>query len=823
MPLISSPIAYPLSSSPPELQEPRKRPQPSDFHTSTSKRKLFGRSLFSESVQSGNISEAVTGSSGRSRTAPAIKHVFKAPPEPFVEDEVDSDLGGYLGNLVESMQGNAADLPAETVTAVSECIYVANRDACRATSFRSTSGMTFPLQKKVAQPSLTYEQLIARRSSTAPGKAQMSYYGIEMHKLMDEAGEIIAAKKLPTVESPLEPCKPSIEMDLSTRKRRSMMWTEKYRAKKFTDLVGDERTHRTVLRWLKRWDSIVFPGISKPKVQIKSGDDVSEERPHRKILLLTGPPGLGKTTLAHVCARQAGYEIVEINASDERSSQVVKGRIKDSVGTENVRGVNTKTLDGTVRRSGRPVCVVIDEVDGVVSGSSGGGEGGFIKALIDLVALDQKNTPLATSGPPISRKGRKGERFRLLRPMILICNDVYHPALRPLRASNLAEIVHIRKPPLDKIVARMKTIFDKEGVATDGDGIRRLCEATWGITNRRENRSNSSYTGEGDMRGVLVVGEWAAGKIRGSNLRSFPRLTRQWVEKYMLDDLSHGGGGARCIGRGGAKEVLDRVFVEGAGFPKTIAAIQSVSSGEPQLPLGAIDVHKGLATSRLREIIETSGESDRIMTDVFTNYPSQPFQDDTFLSKPNVAYDWLYFHDTLSSKVFAGQEWELTPYLSESILRFHSLFASSGKHSSIGNEQKSWGAEEDEEPAPFSGPRADFSAHEAKKQNHAILLGLQSLLSAPLLRSFRSPEDIATDLLPHLVRMLNPDVKPIVVGGSGEMKGTASVRKDSERDMVRRAVEAMAAVGVSFERARVEDARGGYGGFVYRMEPYVLP
>lgn len=38
------------------------------------------------------------------------------------------------------------------------------------------------------------------------------------------------------------------------------------------------------------------------------------ERPDRKILLVHGPPGLGKTTLAHVVAQTSGYSVVEINA-----------------------------------------------------------------------------------------------------------------------------------------------------------------------------------------------------------------------------------------------------------------------------------------------------------------------------------------------------------------------------------------------------------------------------------------------------------------------------------------------------------------------------
>jgi chromosome transmission fidelity protein 18 len=103
-------------------------------------------------------------------------------------------------------------------------------------------------------------------------------------------------------------------------------------------------------------------------------------------------------------------------------------------------------------------------------------------------------------------------------------------------------------------------------------------------------------------------------------------------------------------------------------------------------------------------------------------------------------------------------------------------------------------------------------------------MALQMTLSLSLTRMFRSPEEMAMELIPYVLRMLSPDVKPVIVntGTSGSKSfATASVRKASEKELVKKSVEAMAATGVRFEKSRIEaeDVANRSAGFVWRMEP----
>ncbi|KAH6634617.1 hypothetical protein B0J18DRAFT_391551 [Chaetomium sp. MPI-SDFR-AT-0129] len=888
----SSPIAFPPSSSP----ATNKRPRPTDAPKPAKPRVLAGFLADEDSDSDSDNDGAAAPPSPKRRM---LQHDTQTQD---AQVEVEAGASGVVEGLNDALRGTqdlVSTPPASQTQEPSaeeaeryERLFgnqglptlaaFTSRDP-RQASYQLTTcaGQILPVRERKPTAPVSYATMVAARSKTKEGRAHKSYYGIAIHELIDGANKEIASgrKKLQStatahITSPANPDQPirSIETHPAAggkKSKRAMLWTEKYRARNFMDLCGDDLTNRQVLRWLKRWDPIVFPhAANKTKSAIRrlhaqsqqsqqggqQQHQPEDEKPHRKILMLHGPPGLGKTTLAHVCARQAGYEVMEINASDERSKDVVKGRIRTSLGTESVKTVEHKKPEpGKQQKVARPVCVVVDEVDGVVGGSGGSGEGGFVKALIDLVMLDQKNSASGGGGAGGSagtgRRKKKGDDFRQMRPLVLICNDVYHPSLRPLRQSGLAEVIHVGKPTVEAVVTRLKSIFEKEGIPCEKDAARKLCEAAWGMSSGIDAKRGAESNAEGDLRGVMVVGEWVAGRLRAAapaEGTTTPSLTRQWLDRHIIRDLAHGGGGARGLGRGGSKEIVSRIFQEGAGFPKQIAASSQTTTTtinkntlheQPQAQLGFAEQQKKYAMTRLREMIDTSGEVDRIMTEIFLEYPNRDFNDDSFLTKPDTAYEWMHFHDTCSTRLFSSQEWELAPYASQPILACHHLFASPRRHHSqpqgASGYGGKWGETDDSEanapPLPFSGPRADYAAREAEKVNRAALQGIHAQLPPTLTRAFRSPEHIATDFLPYLVRLVSPDVKPVMVGGSGIGDKTggggavASVRREREKAMVRRAAEVLAEVGVVLHKGKIEqDGAAGPAQrtqWVYRMEP----
>lgn len=121
-----------------------------------------------------------------------------------------------------------------------------------------------------------------------------------------------------------------------------MMWSEKYRPQSIADMVGNEEARTAFVEWFAKW---------------KKGT---------KPLLLVGPPGIGKTTLANLASKQFGYDMIGLNASDVRNKQRIQEMLSPVLGNLSIFGKQM---------------IFVDEVDGIHGRSDFGGVEGLIKIL----------------------------------------------------------------------------------------------------------------------------------------------------------------------------------------------------------------------------------------------------------------------------------------------------------------------------------------------------------------------------------------------------------------------------------------------------------
>lgn len=71
---------------------------------------------------------------------------------------------------------------------------------------------------------------------------------------------------------------------------------------------------------------------------------------------------------------------------------------------------------------------------------------------------------------------RNTQARRLIRPIMCICNDLYGPALRPLRGK--AEVIKMGEPSKEVLLRRLRKIISCEGVSVDNNALHALIEKT---------------------------------------------------------------------------------------------------------------------------------------------------------------------------------------------------------------------------------------------------------------------------------------------------------------------------------------------------------
>lgn len=204
------------------------------------------------------------------------------------------------------------------------------------------------------------------------------------------------------------------------------LWTVKYAPQEVKQICGNKGQVQKITKWLNNWESnkrskFKYFGESFPAV------------------LISGPPGIGKTTAAHVIAKSLGYDIIEKNASDVRSKSLLNATVRDLLDNSSIVGFFQK-------KEQRKVCLIMDEVDGMSSGDIGG-----IGALSSFC----RHTSI---------------------PIILICNDKSLPKMRPFDRVTLD--ASFRRPTATEVKSRIMTISHREKLNVPPIIIDRLVEYT---------------------------------------------------------------------------------------------------------------------------------------------------------------------------------------------------------------------------------------------------------------------------------------------------------------------------------------------------------
>lgn len=214
------------------------------------------------------------------------------------------------------------------------------------------------------------------------------------------------------------------------------LWTSKYAPTSINMICGNKAAVEKLQNWLRDWRKNAKTNFSRP------GKDGSGK--YRSVMI-HGPPGIGKTTAAHLVAKLEGYDVMETNASDTRSKKLVENGLVGVLDTTSLQGYFSGA-GKKVESEKKNMVLIMDEVDGMSAGDRGG---------VGAMAAVAKKTQI---------------------PLILICNERRLPKMKPF--DHVTYEIPFRRPTADQIRARLSTICFREGLKIPPPVLDSLIEGT---------------------------------------------------------------------------------------------------------------------------------------------------------------------------------------------------------------------------------------------------------------------------------------------------------------------------------------------------------
>lgn len=426
------------------------------------------------------------------------------------------------------------------------------------------------------------------------------------------------------------------------------------------------------------------------------------QRPQQKTALLYGCPGLGKTTLAHVVATHAGYNVVEMNASDDRSLAAFKNKLEAATQMKSVSNADQ-----------RPNCLIIDEIDGAPAAT--------VNYLVGLLKGSQKT--------------KKKAATMLQRPVICICNDLYVPALRPLRQMSL--LLPFPETSSQRLAQRLAFISASENLKTDMSALLALCDKS-----------------QNDIRSCL------------STLQFF----KSKGQKMSAADVSK-----TFVGNKDTQKSHFAVWQDLFTIPRPVKRRLN-----EDIAAKVVDNKQNVLKS-----VMACGDYDKLQQGVFENYLGVKFKDSRF-HNIMAGQDWFCFFDTINQHIMRSQHYAMMAYMPYSFVAAHALFAAHGRvkvaYPSTANEVK----------------------NQLLKANQ-IVESLYSEMS-PGARCFSSPSVLIRDVLPCLLEIIKPNLRPV----------NTQLYNKSEKDLLKTLIAVFVTYSLNYVQEKSQD-----GQYTYKLDPNV--